>query len=1251
MSSSMTFETMGDEGLRDRVGKMVDVYDGRKWPVVRVASLYIHPVDNVHKVTQAVLSEPTVGKRKWRANKYTVAVGTTHGHVQVFLTDNDLVLKALQQCTAEEKCLLLIKKPKDTSKKLLKTQSLNNLSMSDTQLYKHKHDLFSALFTSNKTKGQLSTVSENQKSKKKVTKKPQVNTFVPIPELGIYTPEQHVLQNGTYAQYCHLFREVNNNNANNVKNYENLPSKSDIVHASNSSFSSTLDDSSSSYGFGQRETAHFVNPGLKHNKFDDAYHSCIDLSQPVEQHAVHAYRQHQPEKPPREKGQPLLRQIKEEQGNLEPTSRSHSLGDLTTGLTFSLVGQQHKVWSEAEEHPQNRNIKNISKEKMAASKDFTTSNRSVPSPHRSTANNKNVVASKPFDKDQYKTESANNQLTAVKRPFQQEKFPFQRQNSAPEVIKPQLSIFQTEVRMESEQPDYRPRASKAPPNRDQNCGEKNFEQNWEPKAPVIRQPLLNNWQSNNQNQAPCSKADRNSVREMSPMKPKRSLPVVPAADTSERVKRLTDVMKSRIASGSSRSHSQGRPTSDSTSTHTNMSGRSYSETNSDSDVFVDTPGQFFRTSERNHYSDSAAVHRSPKGQPRSAVSDGGGSKIFSSDQQSFRSYDMAMIDSYCPQSPMRKHGSDQESSSGKSCYKYNFNPPCLDQQMTSQADRSSDSAQTPVTNNSHNGSIMDSGYTTNNESDSFSSAQRGHYNHPYFHPSASSPHDYDNVVSQHSPVMLLANPDTQPKCYQIYNTAAKKQSNLVFSRQFGSVQNVSSNDPVENSHHSTHRDINALLGYKSQQSGDIQYSAARKAESRRLTLDGSFYPSQNGNKFRDPTYTNTVDSNKMYINGHSSNGIVKKMHEDYHSNESMHSRVNSNGHHPGTVSGFSILTQKENSDHKYRNNSDSDSNYVNQEFIKPQDNRNKSTYVQGTNNKQDACDSPVIKYDEDSSCQNFEPWNAYLYRKTPGKRDDGPVFVGSELKPKPVPIAGRPPRVHTLPGGFRLTELDRNLPPSPKFSMEFSLFQLLQTCDLLPLTIHLPDHIPILTMLRLSETSISKFFTSIPDSQKGRTANIGSPGSAFTPVKVIHEQNGHGKSCSKLVCASQVSKDLQNFTVFGTLLEGDILVEVNDSLCLDANVHYLDRMLRCCGGSVTFTVARPRLTKDNMAPVDSYAQAQRIKSLEAEISRLDDIIQLRDERIKDLTSRRGTVNYQRGATSDISRAIEGMVIGDDEYVV
>ncbi|XP_050418272.2 uncharacterized protein LOC126831682 isoform X3 [Patella vulgata] len=101
---------------------------------VRCGSVYVTSDDTAQQVTNNILSATCLAEKKKRGHKFTVAVGTTHGHVQAFLADTDNVLSALDTCKVDEKCLMLIKRPKNSSKQMLKAHSWANLSVSDSHL-------------------------------------------------------------------------------------------------------------------------------------------------------------------------------------------------------------------------------------------------------------------------------------------------------------------------------------------------------------------------------------------------------------------------------------------------------------------------------------------------------------------------------------------------------------------------------------------------------------------------------------------------------------------------------------------------------------------------------------------------------------------------------------------------------------------------------------------------------------------------------------------------------------------------------------------------------------------------------------------------------------------------------------------------------------------------------------------------------------------------------------------------------------
>lgn len=116
-------------------GRAVPVYDGRSWPVVKCGPVYVTEDEKAKHVTKSVIAKSTAPEdKKKKSSKYSVAVGSSFGHVHSFLKDSDHVLKEFDKTEAEDKCLLLIRKPKSASKQMFKAHSLAALNVQDPHL-------------------------------------------------------------------------------------------------------------------------------------------------------------------------------------------------------------------------------------------------------------------------------------------------------------------------------------------------------------------------------------------------------------------------------------------------------------------------------------------------------------------------------------------------------------------------------------------------------------------------------------------------------------------------------------------------------------------------------------------------------------------------------------------------------------------------------------------------------------------------------------------------------------------------------------------------------------------------------------------------------------------------------------------------------------------------------------------------------------------------------------------------------------
>ncbi|KAL4217464.1 hypothetical protein ACF0H5_023914 [Mactra antiquata] len=103
---------------------------------VKCGAVYVTDEERTKSVTKHVvsLSSHPDDKKKPKSSKYTVAVGSSFGHIHTFLKESDNVLKTYENTQAEDKCLLLIKKPKSASKQMLKAHSWADVSVGDMHI-------------------------------------------------------------------------------------------------------------------------------------------------------------------------------------------------------------------------------------------------------------------------------------------------------------------------------------------------------------------------------------------------------------------------------------------------------------------------------------------------------------------------------------------------------------------------------------------------------------------------------------------------------------------------------------------------------------------------------------------------------------------------------------------------------------------------------------------------------------------------------------------------------------------------------------------------------------------------------------------------------------------------------------------------------------------------------------------------------------------------------------------------------------
>ncbi|XP_064598326.1 uncharacterized protein LOC135464735 isoform X2 [Liolophura sinensis] len=117
-------------GVQPRNGIVVKVYDGRVWPVTVFGDVYITTEFTAQLVIHHLLSSSLPKKQ---LVKYTLAVGTSQGKIQRFLNDVEQPVRVLQDPqlrSADDVCFLIVKKPKAVKKPMFRSLSWASINKS-----------------------------------------------------------------------------------------------------------------------------------------------------------------------------------------------------------------------------------------------------------------------------------------------------------------------------------------------------------------------------------------------------------------------------------------------------------------------------------------------------------------------------------------------------------------------------------------------------------------------------------------------------------------------------------------------------------------------------------------------------------------------------------------------------------------------------------------------------------------------------------------------------------------------------------------------------------------------------------------------------------------------------------------------------------------------------------------------------------------------------------------------------------------
>ncbi|CAG5115367.1 unnamed protein product [Candidula unifasciata] len=1198
-----------------------------------------------------------------------------------------------------------------------------------------------------------------------------VNVFVPIPELGIYTPDQHVLQNGTFAQHCHNNRDAPNrmNGAGNLhpggKNSSNISS---ITSCDETAASSYQKRGGGLHRFDSQASRNKNDPnvGVFHVPNSRQHNHSI-----VSQQEVHSVGR----KPARnEIFTKNIRRVSNsvrtnknvdniKKDKMDPSSRSHSLSDLSTGLTLSLIGQK-KYDSVVSVNSHLRSAPNSGSSRRQATiaasslqdiegrfKGTTLSCQSSVTSLSSLYSNSRLQIDQGKDLcNQYSSTSNINghqvihqtkQNTLFEQPYQQK-----NQNQQFEYLqhKPQLekdypvaeekSLVEQQIpfprsRKDSEDTvsSYRSALSDTRPFQDHDT-KYNNRTNESAHTPDTSRVTSRNVDpfSSIYNTASCLKDNAatdkahsavipshqlgHQNREQAVVKPRRSLPNVPLNEASERIKRFTEMMKSRMSANSAnKSRSADSRGSDYAPSRMSSTGSTCSQTGpstqtpsepSDGDVFVDDSRSQYQSMPVLYQQNSfMTIHevsrpqdiskegmRSPrKSSGYNSGSDSGAKHADMSvnrrnsikEEVHFQNHDHRMNNSG---NQNNSHNLIHRNLSQNAWHgQYQNMLSFRDVQPAPASDQSLDSGRTTETNNSYNGSILDSGYTTNNDGENDSCRSHpprlDHYSHRA--PKEDSQHVNQDLETGRN----QSRTDEMPQCN--HHHSHKYFVNLVNTHNFGSVQNIYQKSQAiakdfnlvqctqviaNDKHHQHVASQNPACYYNkidnANITGNIKNGINQAVSARNMPPVNQLQLQDMQLSANRRSWDCANDALSNFSDGFTSNQIKRyeRADERYRSSDVLPvsrgfvGRSFLDNHHIDRINRQLKTSQQP--------KTSSDNSMSDSEIAQLNDGKEFTPVVSPAREVFNHHPSDH-EHPQKTMCAGTEQLNGYhmsagedYHKNHYYQLSNGNHQQHGEVKPQQVPVSkiSRLAQGYTHPGGFGNDEPNGSFHHFSSVGQEMSLFHITQKYDLAPVMINLPNNVLLNDMIQLSEVSVEMSLvgvSSLPNSLHGRALQIGTPGSAFTPVKNSVDRDKPLRAELKVLCFSSVWEDIHSYTTLGRVLKGDIVLEVNGWFCLGADVAYVRTLIENCKETITLTVARLKETDD--VRFKGQTAVERIKGLESEISRLDDLIQARDERIKSLTVAVETTNLRQhtGTLSEINGKIplEGMIIGGDEYVV
>ncbi|XP_062594780.1 uncharacterized protein LOC134256167 isoform X2 [Saccostrea cucullata] len=218
-----------------------------------------------------------------------------------------------------------------------------------------------------------------------------------------------------------------------------------------------------------------------------------------------------------------------------------------------------------------------------------------------------------------------------------------------------------------------------------------------------------------------------------------------------------------------------------------------------------------------------------------------------------------------------------------------------------------------------------------------------------------------------------------------------------------------------------------------------------------------------------------------------------------------------------------------------------------------------------------------------------------------------------------------------------------------------SLFQLLQSYDLHPLYIKLCDNLPASDFITFSDCSIAlqsmkhdKRDAIAISTPHGKCATIGGPGSAFTPVK-----NAVVSTSSTFSMVTVANVTTPAGCDFAGIQKGDIVIEVNGATTMSIPAVSLKAAIQSQPGDIRLLIARPKEEKEK--EIETLEKKnEEIDNLKKQLATMYMDLQKKNSALQELNSQRNvTIKTRKPEINGNVMSHEAILnaLSEDEYIV